>query len=202
MLRLLALAALLLPVGPATAADINLCRQADICISGIINEDDVKHFAWLTTNYPAGTIVWLDGPGGKADPMLDIGDIIHQRGFSTATSWANRYGPDGYCASACALLFLTGRHAIIGRNSLLVFHQGSINGQPIDDELNAIMADRIIKWGGLTRDQIWTLLHAAPPSGGRPGTEAWALALGIRFCYVPVAVGMWRSCGCKFCVAI
>ena len=138
----------------------------------------------------------MDGPGGYIIEGLDIGDIIQRRGFSTAVSRNNGYG-----ASACALLFLSGRHAVIERDSLLLFHEGrdATTGGTDPDAMN-YFADSISSWG-VTRGQAWALLTAAPPEGYRPGTEAWARSLGFQFQIVPNFLWMWRSCPVKFCVA-
>ena len=68
------------------------------------------------------------------------------------------------------MLFFSGYHNIIRRNSSLIFHEGfdPKTGKPIDDDLANYVADRIVAWGNVTRWQIWTLLHSAPPTGGAP----------------------------------
>ena len=104
-----------------SAADIGPCRSQSICLSGMIQQGDAAQFAAVAKNYPAGTYVWLDGPGGYMGDTLDIGDIIHRRGFSTVVSRDN-----GFCASACAVLFLSGYHAIIQRIYTSVFIKVSI----------------------------------------------------------------------------
>jgi hypothetical protein len=178
------------------AADINRCRGNDICLSGIILDGDAARFAAVAKYYPVGTFVWLDGPGGVIGDALDIGDIIHKRSFSTAVSINN-----GYCGSACALLFLSGRHAVIQRNALLLFHEAhDSNNNPAPPEAVTEIADRISAWG-VTKEQAVALLTAAPPNGYRPGTEAWARSLGFRYVIVPNFLWMWRSCQAKFCVA-
>jgi hypothetical protein len=185
-------------IGWANAASIGACHRADLCISGMIDTGDAVRFAAVAKRYPAGTVVWLDGPGGRIVVALDIGDIIQRHGFSTAVSINN-----GYCASACAVLFLSGTHAIIERNSLLLFHQGydPETGQAIDAESTAAIADHIAAWG-VTKRQSLALLNAAPPSGMRPGTEAWARWLGFQYVIIPSYFGAWRSCSSKFCVAV
>jgi len=176
---------------------IDICNRADICINGIIGEGAAARFERLTRNYPPGTIVWLSGPGGRVGEMLDIGDLIQRRGFTTAVSQLTRY-----CASACALLFLSGNHAIIERDSLLIFHEGKHDdGSELSSEEYAYLVDRMAPWG-IERWQAEALLHAAPNVGGRPGTEAWARALGFDFHYIYKAFGLWRNCAYKFCVAI
>ena len=180
----------------AGAAAIGPCRGNDICLSGIIQHGDAVRFAAVAKNYPTGTFVWLNGPGGYIIEALDIGDINQKRGFSTAVSINN-----GYCGSACALLFLSGRHAIVQRNSLLLFHEGrdATTGRT-DPDANNCFADRISSWG-VTKAQALALLNAAPPEVSRPGTEAWARSLGFQFAMVPNFLWMWRSCQAKFCVA-
>jgi hypothetical protein len=158
-------------VETAGAANIGGCYGREICLSGTIQDGDANRFAAITRSYPAGTFVYLSGPGGLIGETLDIGDIIQKRGFSTAVSRNNRY-----CASACALLFLSGHHAIIQRDSLLVFHEGILpTGEAPTPEDYAYIADRIVAWGGVTKRQAWALLHAAPNETGAPGTEEWAL---------------------------
>jgi hypothetical protein len=191
---------LLSSVEPAEAADIGACqRQGDLCISGIIDNGDASRFAAVAKHYPPGTVVWLDGPGGRIFEALDIGDTIHRRGFSTAVSIRT-----GLCGSACALLFLSGYHAIIERNSTIVFHQGfyADTGEPISSEDVSEIAKRMVRWGGVTKWQALALLYPAPPGLARSGTEAWARQLGFSFVYVPSLFGMWRSCAAKFCVAL
>jgi hypothetical protein len=100
------------------AALIGPCRDQDICLSYDIQQGDAAQFAAVARNYPSGTYVWLSGPGGDVDEALDIGDIIKKRGFSIVVSRNN-----GYCNSSCALLFLSGYHAVIQRDSDIGFHQ-------------------------------------------------------------------------------
>ena len=195
---LLTAAAIFMVSNLSMAASIGPCLSRSICLSNEIQRGDAAQFAAVARNYPSGTYVWLSGPGGDVREALDIGDIIKKRGFSTVVSRDN-----GLCASACALLFLSGYHAIIERNSLLVFHEGAYaaDSTPLRDEDADYIADRVVAWGGVTKRQIWILLHSAPPSGGRPGTEAWARQLGFQFSMVPSFLGMWQSCPSKFCVA-
>jgi hypothetical protein len=180
------------------SADIGHCRSSsDLCISGMILHGDAARFVAIAKHYPAGTLVWLDGPRGYIAEALDMGDIIHDQGFSTAVSI-----PTGACGSSCAVLFLSGNHAIIQRNSELLFHQpfSAIDGHSIDADTVDYFATRIAKWG-VTRRQAWALLNAAPSYTARPGTEAWARQLGFNFVVVPNFFGLWRSCQAKFCVA-
>jgi hypothetical protein len=144
----------------AMAASIGPCRgwflvNHDICISGDIVPGDAKILRDVSSHYDNGTIVFLNSRGGNVDEMLDMGDIISRRYFTTAVN--NR----GMCASACAVLFFSGYHAVIERNALLIWHAASINGKAVDDNANDYIAKRVIKWGGVTYGQMWFLLHSA-----------------------------------------
>jgi hypothetical protein len=168
----------------------------DLCIRGEIVLGDAEVFASVTGGYPSGSLVRLEGPGGNVIAALDIGDIIHKRHFNTIVS---RRSP---CASACAVLFLSGNHAIIAWNAYLIYHMASDgNGNMAPDDLNRYIATRVVAWGGVTYDQIWFLLHSAPPSGGMVSTEWLATQLGFRYSYVPNYFNLWRNCQTKFCVA-
>ena len=120
------------------------------------------------------------------------------RGFNTAVSPTN-----GPCASACAILFLTGRHSVIAGRSLLVFHMGrdAVTGETMPTEIIDQVATELTKYG-LTKRQSWALLTAAPPEGGRLATEAWARQLGIRYEVVPNFLWLWQNCQAKFCLAL
>ena len=105
--------------------------------------------------------------------------------------------------AAFALLFLSGHHAIIQRDSQLLFHEARnpLTGESPSSEDYSYLADRIVAWGGVTKRQILTLMHAAPSTSYAAGTEEWARQLGFQFQVVPNFLWIWRSCPIKFCVA-
>jgi hypothetical protein len=181
----------------AQAAEIYVGPFGHLYFDGPILEGDAKKFSTFTAKYPAGTYVFLAGPGGALGEMLEIGNIIQKRGFSTAVSRT------GDCASACAILFFSGHHAVIQRDSAICFHMPfyAQNRQPISGQEVDELANEIIKWG-LTKSQALAVLGAAPPNGSRCATERWAQILGFRYGVVPSAFGMWRSCSSKFCLAL
>jgi membrane-bound ClpP family serine protease len=166
-----------------------------IHINGFINWGDEQKFAHIASRYPAGTLVDLDSRGGFIGPALDIADIISARGFDTMLT-VN----DEVCASACAYIWLSGRHAVVQQNSLLCFHQGrdATTGQP-SPEANEMVARRIQAYG-LNRNQAWKLANAAPPENVRCATEWWAAQLGFDPQIVPTFYAM-RFCQSKFCLA-
>jgi hypothetical protein len=197
MKRLLLAGAMLLAANSYSQAAYIYPCDGDICLDGQITEGDAARFAAATRGYGAGTFVKLGGPGGLAIEALDIGDIIHRRGFNTAVTYQF-----DYCASACAILFFSGYHNVIRRNSSLIFHQVYDSRTGPDQIAIDYLADRVVAWGNVTKWQIMTLLNSAGPDGGAPGTEEWARRLRFQFGYVPNLFGMWRSCAIKFCVAL
>jgi hypothetical protein len=157
---------------------------------------DAEVFAQVTRGYPAGSMIWISGPGGDVAAALDIGDIIHKRYFYTFVGRPR-------CASACAVLFLSGYRAVIRRDAYLIFHSpyNPYDGMIAPDEKMDMIAKRVVAWGGVTYGQIWFLLHSAPPSGGMTSTEWIAKQLGFQFGYVPNYFNAFRNCPIKFCVA-
>ncbi len=123
---------------------------------------------------------------------IRIGRMVRAKGFDT------RITIYGGCASACTLIWLSGRHAIVQRNSLLGFHAASLNGQ-YSPEGTAIVAD-YLREIGMTAGQIDYMTSAAP-SDVQWATEGDALALGFRVQVVP-SLGGWNSCNWRFCLAI
>jgi membrane-bound ClpP family serine protease len=110
VMRALALLATLW-VSPAQAADIyasQLLGTTIIHIDGPIEFGDEQKFA--KQNYASAT-VRLTGPGGKIIPAIDIAKVIWKRGYTTLVNREN-----GRCASARAIIWLSGRKSAVQRN--------------------------------------------------------------------------------------
>jgi hypothetical protein len=186
-------------VSPAQAANIYVTTRfwggANIHITGFVNVGDEKRFARIASQYPVGTIVELDSQGGNLGAAIDIADIISARGFDTMLT-----ADAEMCGSACAYIWLSGRHAVVQRNALLCFHQAydpaTMETSP---EVNEFVA-RHIQTYGLNRRQAWALANAAPPDNARCATEWWAAQLGFDPQIVPTPYAM-RFCQSKFCLA-
>jgi hypothetical protein len=65
------------------------------------------------------TIVVLEGPGGYLGESILIGEEVRKRGLATVVL------PNGKCASACAVVFLSGRAKYMGRNAYVGLHAAS-----------------------------------------------------------------------------
>jgi hypothetical protein len=161
-----------------------------ISISGEIVPGDEDQFRAVAAKVPGDAIVALRRPGGYIPSAIAIGRIVRARGFTTVIS---RAGP---CASACPLIWLSGRHAIIQRNSYLGFHAGS-------SELGTGVMQAYLKELGLTADQIRYMLGTPQPLT-RLATERDAIALGFRSQIQTVSslLWLWRNCQAKYCLAI
>jgi hypothetical protein len=79
---------------------------------------------------------------------MAIASIISARGFDTMLT-----RDDEVCGSACAYIWLSGRHAVVQRGAALCFHQAydPTTGLP-NPEVNARVAKQIQGYG-LTRNQ-------------------------------------------------
>jgi hypothetical protein len=124
--------------------------------------------------------------------------VIVERAPQSSLRRSGYYG----CMSACPLIRFAGRHAIIQRNSLLVFHMASnaITHQA-DPVMIASIAGYLKDVAGMTTKQATFPATAAAPDDGWIATESAAAALGFRFQYIPSLFAN-RTCQAKFCVSV
>ena len=88
-------------VAPAAAATMRVAGTTQIIISGAILRSDTDQFmTLLAANPDINAVVLFDSPGGDGLTMQRLSAIIRRRKFSTAVA--------GNCASACAMIFLSG----------------------------------------------------------------------------------------------
>jgi hypothetical protein len=166
-------------------------------IDGDITLGDEKTFSALKISDPNKSLVWLTSVGGSLVVAFQIGRQIKELGLTTVV---NTNGP---CASSCTMIRMAGRHAIVERNSQLIFHEPSNVQSPDKPDQRAINATvaYLMDVAGLNEQQALALATAAPPSDGWAATEAAARALGFRPQVVPFA-GAARACQEKFCLAV
>lgn len=97
-----------------------LAREGDavIAMSGVIHPGAYEVF-YTVVNRADPNLVVLSGPGGDLGTALRIASEVRRRGFDTAI-------PQGeYCASACAVIFLSGRTKYVARGARLGLHSAS-----------------------------------------------------------------------------
>jgi membrane-bound ClpP family serine protease len=113
----------------AAAAD----EPEALLISGVIGPGSYDEFrAALMHSSPK--LVVLDGPGGILGEALMIGDEIRRRNLDTLV------GPNRSCASACAIVFLSGRVKYMANGAAVGLHSASFADGRADPEATEVMA--------------------------------------------------------------
>jgi hypothetical protein len=161
-------------------------------VGEIISGDEIT-FARL--NPPKPVYVRPIGPGGYVPTALAIADAIAGRGYNTIVQ-----NNDGGCASACTIIWLSGRQVIVQNSGILRFHSRASNGED-DLDCNAMVAKHLQSYG-YTAFQAWQLSNAAPHEITRLGTKAWAASLGFRWQVVFSFPGWANACDAKFCMGV
>ena len=185
-------------VGSAQAADIWVeNRQSGgsyIFISGQIVNGDEKRFAAL---HPASPVyVRPSGSGGATYVALEIADTIWDRGYNTLLQ-----NVDGPCASACAFIWLSGRHVIVQNSARLYFHSCFDTQTNRDSmECDADVATHLLRYG-YTKSQAWALATATPHTTARLGTKGWAASLGFQWQTLWSLFGA-NGCTVRFCLLV
>jgi hypothetical protein len=127
--------------GGAPAYDRTGTSQGTVLmLSGVIGPGAHRQFqAALARSIP--TLVVLDSPGGVLGEAFLIADEVRRRGLSTLVE------RNSSCASACAIVFLSGRTKYLGSGGAIGLHMASYaDGRP-DPEATELMADYLRQLG-------------------------------------------------------
>jgi hypothetical protein len=101
-----AMLAMVLHVAPLGAMTLTV-RGEQLIASGRIVPDDIAHFADLVAANPQlRTIVLENSPGGSSHAADEITRLVESKSLDTVA--------EGFCISACAMLFLSGANRTIG----------------------------------------------------------------------------------------
>ena len=158
------LAIILAFAGCAHAADIIKSVRADddkiidISIHGTItvNDDQRFHDAVQAIDETKTVEVKLDSPGGVFDPGIEIGNLIHLRGWTTSVPEKT------VCGSICASIWIAGTHRLATNTSLIGFHVAyDIRSMQADGQSNAVLGGYYSRMG-LSDDAIAHLTLAGP----------------------------------------
>lgn len=104
------------PLQAATLSeDTSDPANAVILIEGEINPGDEAKFRSLAMKHDRA-VVFLDSPGGRIVPSMEIGKAIRLKEFATAVL------PRTTCASACALIWVAGSERFAYPSSRIGFH--------------------------------------------------------------------------------
>ena len=118
-MRRAAVAVALLLTAPARAATLNVGAFAGnipiIDVSGQIVSGDDQRFKLLADALQFA-VVRLDSRGGQIGTAINIGLVIHEKGYATYV------GPGRLCASACSLAWLAGQPHAKDDSAMIGFH--------------------------------------------------------------------------------
>jgi membrane-bound ClpP family serine protease len=139
-----------------------------LLVSGVIGPGSYDEFRDAVSR-SRPEIVVIEGPGGVLGEAILIGEEIRRRSLDTLVA-ANRN-----CASACAVVFLSGRTRYVGPGAHVGLHSASYaDGRP-DPEATQVMAAYLRQPNATLRRMAQTA-----PSDIRWLTGAEQKAIGIR----------------------
>jgi membrane-bound ClpP family serine protease len=142
-----------------------------LMVSGIIGPGAHRQFqAALWRANPK--LVVLDGPGGVLGEAILIAEEVRRRGLSTVVT-NNRS-----CASACAIVFLSGRTKYMGAGANVGLHSASFADGRADPEATQLMAAYLSQLG--VPDGTLRRMARTAPSDIRWLTQAEQKAIGVK----------------------
>jgi hypothetical protein len=160
-----------------------------IIISGAIELADYEKFkAQADKISNSGAVVFLDSEGGEIIGALSIGELIRERGFTTAVI-ENRL-----CASACALVWLAGKNRYWHPSGKLGFHAAyHVTGDGLSESgsANALIGAYLAKLG--YGYQTIYYVTSAPPTGMAWLSPAKSVEVGITFETIPAKAGNYTE---------
>ena len=156
--------------GHATRGDIAEGPTV-LLVTGMIGPGSYAEFrSALAQGNPE--LVIIDGPGGILEEALLIGQEVRRRQLSTLV------GSNRQCASACAVVFLSGRARYVGAGAVIGLHSASYADGRVDPAATAVMAD-YLRRVGVPSSTLKRMARTAP-SDIRWLTKAEQKAIGIR----------------------
>lgn len=142
-----------------------------LLVSGVIGPGSYDEFR-AAVSRARPKIVVLEGPGGVLGEAILIGEEIRRRSLDTLVA-ANRA-----CASACAVVFLSGRTRYLGAGASVGLHSASYADGRADPEATQVMA-AYLRQVGVPTSTLRRMAQTAP-SDIRWLTRSEQQAIGIR----------------------
>lgn len=142
-----------------------------LLVSGVIGPGSYDEFRAALMNARPELVV-LDGPGGVLGEALLIGSEVRKRQLDTMV------GPNRSCASACAIVFLSGRVKYLATGASVGLHSASFADGRADPEATKLMA-RYLREVGVPNSTLRRMARTAP-SDIRWLSKAEQKAMGIR----------------------
>ena len=128
--------------------------QVVLVMTGVIGPGSYRQFRRAVARAKPDLII-LDGPGGILGEAIRIGNEIRRRGLTTLVD-ANRS-----CASACAVVFLSGRTKYMRRGAHVGLHAASFIDGRADAEATDYMAS-YLRQVGVPRSILRKMAATAP----------------------------------------
>lgn len=168
--------ALFVAVG-AQAAEITIIRDPNpkivpyIFVKGDIVQGDALEFEKKIRGLKRGLVI-LSSPGGLVSEGLGIGAAVRTSGLATMTA--------DKCASACALVWLSGVRRYFNEGAQIGFHAAytMVDGKPVETGMGNAEIGAFLAHLGLSREAI-RFIASAPPDGMRWMTVEDARRLNI-----------------------
>lgn len=174
--HLLALALLVLPL-PASASTLTV--HGDVAtVSGVIGPNDgyglKQELDALEASGTTIRTIALDSPGGSIDGAKMMGATIGAAGITTDIE------PGAMCASACVLIFLSGKDRVFHATGRLGVHQSSSS---LTHAFSAEGTREEVEWAGKYRapDGVTAGMETTAPSDITWLTDEQVKAIGVRF---------------------
>jgi hypothetical protein len=142
-----------------------------LLVSGVIGPGSYDEFRAALMNATPELVV-LDGPGGILGEALLIGSEVRRRNLDTMV------GPNRSCASACAIVFLSGRVKYLATGASVGLHSASYADGRADPEATELMA-AYLREVGVPGSTLRRMARTAP-SDIRWLSKAEQKAIGIR----------------------
>jgi hypothetical protein len=155
--------------GPSATTAVR--DETVLLVSGVIRPGAHQQFR---TALSSGTpqLVVLDGPGGVLGEALLIAEEVRRRRLSTLVADNRR------CASACAIVFLSGSTKYMGSDAAVGLHSASYADGRADPEATRLMA-AYLSQVGVPSSTLRNMARTAP-SDIRWLTADEQRAIGIR----------------------
>jgi hypothetical protein len=142
-----------------------------LLVSGVLGPGSYEEFR-LALMRGEPELVVIDGPGGVLGEALMIGEEVRRRQLNTMV--AARHS----CASACAIVFLSGRNKYVGPGAVIGLHSASTADGRADPEATELMA-KYLSAVGVPGSTLRRMARTAP-NDIRWLTKAEQKALGIK----------------------
>jgi membrane-bound ClpP family serine protease len=142
-----------------------------LLVTGVIGPGSYEEFR-SALDHGTPELVVIDGPGGVLGEALMIGQEVRRRHLSTLV------GAHHSCASACAVVFLSGRSKYVGAGAVIGLHSASYADGRADPEATQVMAD-YLRGVGVPQATLKRMARTAP-SDIRWLSKAEQRAIGIQ----------------------